>query len=125
MDMQKALEILKHIEELYVAEPDFSKLERMAENNPERVQAWEDAFEKYDLVDVLNAVDDFWNFKSSKSKPSVAQLRAVLVSRKTKESAEPDADFKARVLKCAAELEDRWGNFDKGVGERFKAQFGL
>lgn len=123
--MQKALEILKHIEELYVAEPDFSKLERMAENNPERVQAWEDAFEKYDLVDVLNAVDDFWNFKSSKSKPSVAQLRAVLVSRKTKESAEPDADFKARVLKCAAELEDRWGNFDKGVGERFKAQFGL
>lgn len=123
--MQKALEILKHIEELYVAEPDFSKLERMAENNPERVQAWEDAFEKYDLVDVLNAVDDFWNFKSSKSKPSVAQLRAVLVSRKTKESEEPDADFKARVLKCAAELEDRWGNFDKGVGERFKAQFGL
>lgn len=123
--MQKALEILKHIEELYVAEPDFSKLERMAENNPERVQAWEDAFEKYDLVDVLNAVDDFWNFKSSKSKPSVAQLRAVLVSRKTKESAEPDADFKARVLKCAAELEDRWGNFDKGIGERFKAQFGL
>ena len=80
--MEKALEILKHIDELYVEQPDFSKLEKMAQNNPERVQAWEDAFKAYDLTDVLNAVDEFWNYKSSKSKPSVHQLRAMLTTKK-------------------------------------------
>ena len=97
--MEKALEILKHLDELYVEQPDFSKLEKMAQNNPERVQAWEDAFREYDLVDVLNAIDEFWNFKSSKSKPSVHQIRAMLTSKKDVEkvvgraNVEPMTDY--------------------------------
>ena len=79
--MGKALDILRHIEELYVTEPDFDKLDRMAENNPERLEAWEKAFAEYDLIDVLNAVDAFWEFKSSKSRPSVAQIKAKLNAR--------------------------------------------
>lgn len=79
--MGKALDILRHIEELYVAEPDFDKLDRMVENNPERLEAWEKAFADYDLIDVLNAVDAFWEFKSSKSRPSVAQIKAKLNAR--------------------------------------------
>ena len=80
--MEKALEILKHIEELYVEQPDITKLEKMAQNNPERVQMWDDAFREYDLVDVLNAIDEYWNYKSSKSKPSVHQIRAMLTTKK-------------------------------------------
>lgn len=80
--MEKALEILKHIEELYVEQPDFAKLEKMAQNNPERVAAWDDAFRDFDLVDVLNAIDEYWNYKSSKSKPTVAHLKAILSTKK-------------------------------------------
>ncbi len=79
--MGKALDILRHIEELYVAEPDFDKLDRMVENNPERLDAWEKAFADYDLIDVLNAIDAFWEFKSSKSRPSVVQIKAKLNAR--------------------------------------------
>lgn len=80
--MEKALEILKHIEELYVELPDFSKLEKMAQNNPERVAMWEEAFKGYDLVDVLNVIDEYWNYKNSKSKPSVQHLKAMLSCKK-------------------------------------------
>ena len=72
------MEILKHIEELYVVEPDFGKIERMAQNNPERVKAWQDAFDDYDVTDVLLAIDNFWNYQTSKSRPSVAQIKAKL-----------------------------------------------
>ena len=80
--MEKALEILKHIEELYVAEPDLDKFERIAQKNPERVAAWDEAFKAYDLSDVLVAIDEFWNYKSSKSKPSVHQIKALLNVKK-------------------------------------------
>ena len=86
--MEKALEILKHIEELYVAEPNLAKLEKMAYNNPERVQAWEDAFREYDLSDILDAIDNYWEFKSSKSKPSVAHIKAILNVRKADKTPE-------------------------------------
>ena len=86
--MEKALEILKHIEELYVAEPNLAKLEKMACNNPERVQAWEDAFREYDLSDVLDAIDNYWEFKSSKSKPSVAHIKAILNVKKVDKTGE-------------------------------------
>jgi hypothetical protein len=54
----------------------------MAENNPTRYQAWVDAFKDYDLPDVLTAIDNFWEFKSSKTKPNVAQIKAILTSHK-------------------------------------------
>ncbi len=74
----KAKEILKHIEELYTAEPDFDNLEKMFEKNPERLEMWEKAFEQYELADVLKAIDEHWEFKSSKSKPNVSQIKAKL-----------------------------------------------
>lgn len=105
--MEKALEILKHIEELYTAEPDFAKLDRMVEQNPERVAAWAEAFRNYDLSDVLAAIDDFWQYKSSKSKPSVAQITAILVAQKAKK--DENQDLRHRILKCADELGDKYG----------------
>lgn len=79
--MEKALEILKHIEELYANDPDTAKIEKMAIKNPERVGMWEQAFKDYDLTDVLLAIDKYWEFKSNKSRPSVAQLKATLNAR--------------------------------------------
>lgn len=94
--MEKALEILYHIEELYSEKPDREVLEKKAAQNPERVQAWEDAFKDYDLSDVLDAIDDFWEFKSSKSRPSVAQIKAKLNARKVEQlqtSGEPSVVY--------------------------------
>ena len=102
--MEKALEILKHIEELYVAEPNLAKLEKMAYNNPERVQAWEDAFKEYDLSDILDAIDNYWEYKSSKSKPSVAHIKAILNVRKADKTpevvdVEPMTDYAITFMK--------------------------
>lgn len=118
--MEKALEILKHIEELYVAEPDFAKIERMAKNNPERVSAWEEAFAEYDLTDILLAIDDFWNYKSSKSKPSVAQLKAILTSKKVETEENSPHSMRSRILKCADELGEKYG---KSVRDKYLANF--
>lgn len=107
--MEKALEILKHIEELYVVEPDFAKIERMAVNNPERLNAWQEAFAEYDLADILSATDDFWNYKSSKSKPSVAQLKAILNAKKVDTEDNSIGGMRRRILKCADEVGDKYG----------------
>ena len=80
--MEKALEILQHIEKLYSKDYDENYANKLASKNPDIVNAWEDAFKNYDLTDVLNAIDEYWNFKSSKSKPSVHHIRAMLSSRK-------------------------------------------
>lgn len=80
--MEKAQEILFHIDELYTENPSEEKILQMAENNPTRYQAWVDAFKDYDLPDVLTAIDNFWEFKSSKTKPNVAQIKAILNTHK-------------------------------------------
>lgn len=80
--MQKAQEILKHIDELYLAKVDLKKIENLPETNPTQYQAWVDAFEEYDLADVLTAIDEFWQYKSNKTRPNVAQIRAILNTKK-------------------------------------------
>ena len=104
--MEKALEILKHIEELYVEDPDFSKIEKMAYANPERVNAWVEAFKNYDLSDVLTAVDEYWRYTSNKSKPTVAKLEAMLNAKKVAAS---DDSLRGRIFKCADELGEKFG----------------
>ena len=80
--MEKAQEILKHIDELYCIKVDLKKIENMPETNPTMYEMWSDAFKDYDLPDVLTAIDNFWEFKSSKTKPNVAQIKAILTSHK-------------------------------------------
>lgn len=79
--MEKAQEILFHIDELYTENPSEEKIIRACEANPTRYQAWVDAFKDYDLSDVLQAIDEYWEFKNSKTKPSVAQIKAKLNAR--------------------------------------------
>jgi len=81
--MEKTQEIIWHIEELYTVKPDKDKFIKSCEENPTRYQAWEDAFKEYDLSDVLTAIDEYWEFKNSKTKPNVAQIKAKLNAKQT------------------------------------------
>lgn len=86
--MEKAQEILFHIDELYTENPSEEKIIRACQENPVRYQAWVDAFKDYDLSDILQAIDEYWEFKNSKTKPNVAQIKAKLNARNTEKIAE-------------------------------------
>lgn len=121
--------ILNHIAELYAKprkdqsfEDAIAEYEEKLSNN---FNEYDKAFSGISTHHLTKAIDDYWRFKSDKNRPTLAQILAMANSAEVKDNGEPDSDFKSRVLRCAAELEDKWGNFDKGIGERFKAQFGL
>lgn len=86
--MEQAQEILKHIDELYLTRVDLQKIEDMPETNPTQYQAWVEAFKDYDLSDVLLAIDEYWEFKNSKTKPNVAQIKAILNAKKAEKQKE-------------------------------------
>lgn len=81
--MEKAQEILFHLDELYSDNASEERVLLACEKNPIRYQAWVDAFKDYDLSDVLQAIDNYWEFKNSKTKPNVAQIKAILNAHKT------------------------------------------
>lgn len=93
--MEKELEILKHINELYVGDTADEEIIRFAEKNTEKVAAWKAAFAKYDLADVLQVVDEYWNFKNNKTSPRVAQILAILNSKKEVEKDSFSVDAQA------------------------------
>lgn len=107
--MEKELEILKHIEELYSGDIEDGEIIRFAEKNTEKVAAWRDAFAEYDLTDVLKAIDTFWASKNSKSRPSVAQIKVVLQSENAQRLDNSPQSMRNRILKCADEHGDKWG----------------
>lgn len=93
--MEKAQEILFHLDELYTENPSEEKVIRQCEENPVRYQAWVDAFKDYDLSDVLMAIDEYWEFKNSKTKPSVAQIKAKLNARNVEKMQEVSENTQA------------------------------
>lgn len=76
--MQKSLEILKHIHELYNGDVTDEAMLMFAEKNQEKVNAWQEAFQNYALEDVLQMVDRYWTQKNNRTAPRVAQLLAML-----------------------------------------------
>ncbi len=107
--MEKALEILQHIEKLYAKDYDDSYATKLSSKNPDMVNAWNESFKNYDLLDVLAAIDDFWQFKNSKSRPNVAQIAAILTSKNVDTSDNTASGLRTRILKCADEMGDKWG----------------
>lgn len=77
--MEKAYEILKHIEDLYSKYDvtDNSVINSM-KKKPEVVNAWREAFEPYDLNDVFKVIDEFWRYTNNRTRPKVAQLLSML-----------------------------------------------
>lgn len=80
--MDKAQQILFHLDELYTEEANEERILRACEKNPAKYGAWRDAFDEYDLSDVLFAIDEFWQYKSNKTRPNVAQIKAILNTHK-------------------------------------------
>lgn len=77
--MIKELEILKLIEALYGKERTDEEIESLAAQYPTRVQAWKEAFEEYPLYEVQTAINHFYVKKSSKTRPNIAQIKAILI----------------------------------------------
>ncbi|MBQ0114208.1 MAG: hypothetical protein KBT03_13845 [Bacteroidales bacterium] len=84
----KAIYILQHISELYDKEPDPEKIEQLALEHPTKVNKWNDAFANYDTDEVISAIDEYWRFKSSKTKPNVSQIIAMINAKGIKEDKE-------------------------------------
>lgn len=76
--LDKELEILKLIEELYHGDTTEQDMLDFAMKNQTKVQAWKEAFNDYSLYDVTKAINHFYMKKSSKTRPNIAQLRAIL-----------------------------------------------
>lgn len=93
--MEKSLEILQHLHELYSENPNEEYARKYAERNPEKLAAWDAAFKAYDLSDVLQAIDEYWNFKNNKTSPRVAQILAILNSKKEVEKDSFSVDVQA------------------------------
>lgn len=108
--MEKALEILQHIEKLYAKDYNENYARNLAKKNPDMVEMWQEAFGKYDLVDVLAAINEFWQFKSSKSRPNVAQITAILSAKKVDTEDNSAGGMRRRILKCADEVGDKYGS---------------
>ena len=81
--MEKAQEIIKHIFDLYTdKEQSEEDIINWCEKNMERYNAYQLAFENYDMLDVFRAIDNYWRYTSNKTKPTVAKLLAMLSTEK-------------------------------------------
>jgi len=86
--LDKELEILRLIEELYHGDTTEQEMYDFASKNQVKVQAWKEAFEDYPLFEVTKAINHFYMKKSSKTRPNIAQIRAILQeSNATRETA--------------------------------------
>ena len=101
---------MQHIEKLYAKDYNENYARNLAEKNPDMVEMWQEAFGKYDLVDVLAAINEFWQFKSSKSRPNVAQITAILSAKKVDTEDNSAGGMRRRILKCADEVGDKYGS---------------
>lgn len=105
--MEKAQEIIKHIFELYDNnEPTNEDIEIWCGKNYERYLAWKEAFENYDTVDVLKAIDEYWRYSSNKTKPTVAKLLTMLNTNKAEKQSRSEVD-KGRYFSIEEELYHR------------------
>lgn len=76
--MEKEYAILKHIEELYKGDIEDEDFMLLCQGKETKLAAWREAFNEYSLSDVLDKIDEFYVKKSSKTRPNIAQIRALL-----------------------------------------------
>ena len=76
--LEKELEILKQIEELYSGDISEQEFLEACKGKETKIAAWREAFEEYPLYEVTKAINHFYVKKSSKTRPNIAQLTAIL-----------------------------------------------
>lgn len=83
---EKTRIIIKKVAELYSFGNERKTAEEVTQINYEKLldkePEWEQAFDKYDTDDVVQAINNYWRYKSDKTRPSVAQLLALLQTEK-------------------------------------------
>lgn len=76
--LTKELETLKLIEELYHGDTTEQDMLDFAEKNQTKIQTWKEAFAEYPLYEITKAINHFYVKKSSKTRPNIAQIMAIL-----------------------------------------------
>lgn len=76
--MDKIIEILLYIDELYKDSENTESISLLKTENPEKYEMWRKAFEEYTIVDLKSAVRRYWTYKNDKTVPKVAHLLAYL-----------------------------------------------
>lgn len=76
--MDKTIEILLYIDELYKDGENTESISLLKTENPEKYEMWRKAFEDYTEEDVKSAVRRYWTYKNDKTAPKVAHLLAYL-----------------------------------------------
>lgn len=108
--LSKELEILKQIEELYHGDISEDEFLRACQGQEKKIEAWRKAFAEYPLFEVSKAINHFYVKKSSKTRPNIAQLTAILEEsdaqkivreKSTGEEVEPTFGIKFMEIDCA------------------------
>lgn len=110
--------ILHHIAELYAkprANQEFDlAVAEMEEKMSARFEEYDKAFQEKLTADVVKAIDDYWRYKSDKTRPTLAQLMAMEnsdTSKKERSEIDPESEegLKRRYIKCMWNLYDKFG----------------
>lgn len=81
--MEKLIEILKHIEELYNKEEvSRERIKYSIEKNKEKAEDWKNKLYKYEIYDIIQAIDEYWRYKDDKERPRAAHIEAILNTKK-------------------------------------------
>lgn len=116
--MADTKQILHHIAELYAKPRKEQTLEdavfEMEEKMLARYGEYNKAFEGKLTTDIIKAVDDYWRFKSDKTRPTLALILAMEnsdVTKKERKETDPESaeGMKRRYIKCMRELYDKYG----------------
>lgn len=100
--MADTREIIKKIADLYSFGTEKKTSEEVAQQNfaklMEKEKEWEKAFSDYETDDVILAINNFWRFKSDKTRPNVSQLLSLLqtehdVKKKTQKKVDNNRYF--------------------------------
>lgn len=103
--MEKLIEILKHIEDLYNKE-DVSreKIKYSIEKNKEKAENWKSKLYKYEIFDILQAIDEYWRYKDDKERPKAAHIEAILNTKKDCEVVRSEKNEETARLARLAEI---------------------
>lgn len=113
--MTDTAKVLHEIAKLYAKpkkdQPLSDAVLELEEALSSRFDEYEKAFQGMYTANLIKAVDDFWRFKSDKVRPTLAQILAMHESDTSKKSntEEENQNMRARILKCADELGDKYG----------------
>lgn len=125
--MTDTARVLHHIAELYAKprkeQPFDDAVLELEEKLSNRFDAYDSAFAEELTANIIKAVDDFWRFKSDKARPTIAQIMAMVNSNGQKagdEDPENQQNMRARILKCADELGEKYG---KSVRDKYLANY--